>query len=73
MNNNQRYAAVHPASSCVERTYSVDEWDFMTAIDKYKRDTGRRFPTWCEILAIAEALGWRRVAESQPIPGSEKW
>ena len=32
----------------------------MQAIDKYKRDQRRPFPTWCEVLAVFIALGYRK-------------
>jgi hypothetical protein len=40
--------------------YTPDEVEFMQAIDKYKRDQRRPFPTWCEVLAVFIALGYRK-------------
>lgn len=37
-----------------------DEWEFLTAMDRYQRRTGRRYPTWREVLAVLRALGYRK-------------
>jgi hypothetical protein len=42
--------------------------DFIQAIETYKHKKGRAFPSWTEILLIAKALGYRRVAEPTPLP-----
>jgi hypothetical protein len=52
-----------------ERDYSVDEIEFMKAMDQYKRDNRRPFPTWSEVLEVLRALGYRRVAEPSVMPG----
>lgn len=46
-----------------ERDYSVDEVEFMRAMDAYKRKSGRPFPTWSEVLEVLMSLGYRKVAE----------
>lgn len=50
-----------------ERDYSVDEVDFMRAMDDYKRRSGRQFPTWSEVLEVIYSMGYRRVAEPTEI------
>ncbi len=52
-----------------ERDYSDEEIDFMKAMDQYKRDNRRPFPTWSEVLEVLYALGYRKVAEAGPLPG----
>lgn len=52
-----------------EREYTDDEIIFMRAMDQYKRDNRRPFPTWSEVLEVLHALGYRKVAESAPLPG----
>ena len=52
-----------------ERDYSNDEIDFMKAMDQYKRDNRRPFPTWSEVLEVLRALGYRKVAEQTMMPG----
>lgn len=46
-----------------EREYTVEELEFLKAVDRYKREKRRPFPTACEMLKIAVALGYRRVVE----------
>jgi hypothetical protein len=52
-----------------EREYSEDEIMFMKAMDQYKRDNRRPFPTWSEVLEVLLALGYRKVAEPTSLPG----
>src|SRR5436190_10850451 len=52
-----------------ERDYTNDEIDFMKAMDQYKRDNRRPFPTWSEVLEVLRALGYRKVAEPSMMPG----
>lgn len=53
-----------------EREYTDEEIGFMKAMDQYKRDNRRPFPTWSEVLEVLLALGYRRVAEAGPLPGN---
>lgn len=43
-----------------ERDYTDDEIEFMKAMDKYKRTSGRQFPTWSEVLEVVRDLGYSR-------------
>jgi hypothetical protein len=52
-----------------ERDYSDEEIDFMKAMDQYKRDNRRPFPTWSEVLEVLRSLGYRKVAERTVMPG----
>ena len=52
-----------------ERDYTDDEISFMRAMDQYKRDNRRPFPTWSEVLEVLFALGYRRVADRTILPG----
>src|SRR4051812_15987089 len=52
-----------------ERDYSDDETEFMKAMDRYKRENRRPFPTWSEVLEVLRSLGYRRVAEATALPG----
>lgn len=49
-----------------------DEVDFGAAIDRYKREHGRPNPAWFEVLAIAKALGYRKVAAPTEMPTHPK-
>jgi hypothetical protein len=52
-----------------ERDYSDEEITFMRAMDQYKRDNRRPFPTWSEVLEVLHALGYRKVADATTLPG----
>ena len=52
-----------------ERDYNNDEIEFMKAMDQYKRDNRRPFPTWSEVLEVLRALGYRKTAEPSQMPG----
>jgi hypothetical protein len=44
-----------------ERDYGPEELEFMQALDRYKRTSGRMFPTCSEVLEVLRSLGYRRV------------
>lgn len=44
-----------------ERDYSLEEIEFMRAMDDYKRRSGRSFPTWSEVLEVVRSLGYAKV------------
>ncbi len=48
--------------------YDHDEIEFMLAVDQYKRDNKRPFPTSSEVLFVLKSLGYRKVAEKAPLP-----
>ena len=52
-----------------ERDYNDDEIEFMKAMDQYKRDNRRPFPTWSEVLEVLMSLGYRKVAAPTALPG----
>ncbi len=52
-----------------ERDYNDEEISFMKAMDQYKRDNRRPFPTWSEVLEVLHSLGYRKVAEATVMPG----
>jgi len=43
-----------------EGELTLEEIEFVRAIDRYKRKFNRPFPTWSEILAIVKELGYTR-------------
>lgn len=55
-----------------ERDYNDDETDFMKAMDRYKRENRRPFPTWSEVLEVLRSLGYRKVAEPTALPGGKR-
>jgi len=50
-----------------ERDYNNGEIEFMQAMDDYKRQSGRMFPTCSEILEVLMKLGYRQVAEASEL------
>src|SRR3989442_1627421 len=52
-----------------ERDYTDDQIEFMKAMDQYKRDNRRPFPTWSEVLEVLTALGYRKTEEPTKLPG----
>jgi hypothetical protein len=59
----QRRRHIDP-TTC-ERDYSDPEIEFMRAMDIYKRDSGRMFPTCSEVLEVIRALGYYKLNEEQ--------
>lgn len=58
----QRRRQIDP-TTC-ERDYSIDEVEFMNAMDDYKRKSGRMFPTCSEVLEVIRALGYVKLSPS---------
>lgn len=40
-----------------------EQFAFVMAVDQYKKQNNKPFPSWTEILEIVKALGYRKVAE----------
>ncbi|MDD5458344.1 MAG: hypothetical protein PHF37_03020 [Phycisphaerae bacterium] len=40
-----------------------EQFQFLIAIDSYRRQNQRPFPTWTEVLEVIKAIGYRKVAE----------
>jgi hypothetical protein len=72
----QRRRQIDP-TTC-ERDYSVEEVEFMNAMDEYKRKSGRMFPTCSEVLEVIRSLGYVRLSPAgrsmlaEPITGAEE-
>jgi hypothetical protein len=54
-----------------ERDYTPEEIQFMTAMDEYKRLSGRMFPTCSEILEVLKKLGYERREPTESMPISQ--
>ncbi len=55
-----------------EEGYMTDEqFEFLMAIDQYKKVNQKPFPTWTEVLEVIKAIGYRKVADPQPIESLE--
>ncbi len=44
-----------------EKQYTDDEIEFMNAMQRFKVQSGKSFPTYGEVLRVAFGLGYRRV------------
>ncbi|GIT31600.1 MAG: hypothetical protein Ct9H300mP1_36460 [Planctomycetaceae bacterium] len=51
----------HIDPTTCERDYDHQEIEFMTAMDDYKRRSGRQFPTWSEVLEVMRSLATARL------------
>jgi len=49
-----------------------EQFEFVMAIDEYKRVNQRPFPTWTEVLEVIKALGYRKVAEPESLTQAKK-
>jgi hypothetical protein len=52
-------SALDPVTS--DRLYEADETELLAAMADYQKSTGRRFPTYCEVLAVLRGLGYRKL------------
>jgi len=52
-----------PRRAAEEGEMTDEQFEFIMAIDKYKRVNHRPFPSWTEVLDVIRALGYRKVAE----------
>lgn len=59
----QRRRQIDP-TTC-ERDYSVQEVEFMNAMDEYKRTSGRMFPTCSEVLEVIRGLGYVQLSPNE--------
>jgi hypothetical protein len=53
--------------SAEEGQMSDEQFEFLMAIDEYRRKNARPFPTWTEVLEVIKALGYRKIAEPQSL------
>ena len=53
--------------SAEEGEMTDEQFEFIMAVDKYKRVNNRAFPTWTEVLDVIHALGYRKVAEPKDL------
>lgn len=53
--------------SAEEGEMTAEQFEFLRAIEEYKKVNDRPFPTWTEVLDVIKAIGYRKVAEPQDI------
>lgn len=44
-----------------------EQFEFLMAINRYKSDNNRLYPTWTEVLDVIHAIGYRKVAKPEGI------
>ncbi|SIO17663.1 hypothetical protein SAMN05444166_2836 [Singulisphaera sp. GP187] len=52
-----------------EKQYTDDEIEFMNAMQHFKMQSGRSYPTCGEVLKVANELGYRKMLALKLIPG----
>jgi len=57
--------------SAEEGQLNDEQFEFLMAIDEYKRKNNKHFPTWTEVLEVIKALGYRKVAEPQSLSNTK--
>lgn len=62
----ERTSLFNPLTSMTD--YTDEEREFFLAVERYKRENGRKFLTLRETLHIARALGYRKVEKESPLP-----
>ncbi len=50
-----------------EGRMSDEQFEFLMAVDEYKKKNQRPFPTWTEVLEVVKALGYRKVADPESL------
>jgi len=53
--------------SAEEGEMTEEQFEFIVAVNEYKKVNKRPFPTWTEVLDIIKALGYRKVAKRSEI------
>ena len=62
---------MYETGTCDETYYTDEETAFIMAMDKYKREHDRKFPTWHEVLAVLKSLGYRKHPTAERCNGQE--
>src|SRR3954453_21653137 len=66
----ERRRLIDPAPCA--RDYAEPEPAFMKAMERYKRENRRPFPTWSEVLEVLISLGYRKVEPAGDLPGIKR-
>jgi len=63
-----------PSTPCgrlnVGADYTEEEIELIKAVDRFKREQHRPFPTCRDLLAVVLALGYRKTAPREPPPAA---
>jgi hypothetical protein len=49
-----------PYVAVTDKQYTPEEMAFLAGIETFKNRTGRKFPTWSEVLTVIKELGYKR-------------
>jgi tRNA U54 and U55 pseudouridine synthase Pus10 len=75
MSNSNPVRRVHKRDN--EHTTNMDGVDFihtdeehtlLLAMQKYMKESNRKFPTFTEVLSVVKSLGYRKVEQPTPLP-----
>ena len=69
-NQNGGSQYVDPPTS--ERQYATAELEFMQAMTEYKKQSGRMFPTWSEVLEVLRGLGYEKPTRGSVVAQGER-
>ena len=58
--------------SAEEGQMTDEQFGFLMAIDRYKKENQKPFPSWTEVLEVIRAMGYRKVAEPQSLKSFKK-
>jgi len=58
--------------SAEEGEMTDEQFEFLMAVERYKKANQRPFPTWTEVLEVIKALGYRKVAEPESLKSFKK-
>lgn len=62
------------AKSAEEGEMTPEQFNFIMAIDAYKRVNQKPFPTWTEVLEVIRKLGYRKTAPTMlALENAEDW
>lgn len=53
-----KFRSVHGCSS--DTPYEDDEREFLMAMDRFKREKDKKFPTWRDALHVLKSLGYKK-------------
>ena len=56
-----------PRRAAEEGEMTDEQFEFLQAIDEYKKANSRPFPTWTEVLDVIQAIGYRKIAPRSDI------
>lgn len=58
-----------PDTTVEEQQREWERTEFLRAMDKYKRKTGKTFPSWSEVLEVLRSLGWIHPKSMEKLAG----